>query len=210
MTGGLRKLTLLFCAASVVLTGTLLILQFTPVTRWYASWLSENWTESDGDILIVLSAEEENPDIIGLSSYWRSVYAVRVWRGGHFRALVVSGGLQKGNAEPLAAVIGRFLASNGIPQDKIFLETRSMSTRENALFTAQMIAGWTGKKVLLTSDYHMFRARRAFEAAGLAVVPRPFPDVLKQYNSFWNREYCVVTLAGETGKIAWYWWKGWL
>jgi hypothetical protein len=60
------------------------------------------------------------------------------------------------------------------------------------------------------SDYHMFRARRAFENAGLHVVPRPFPDVQEQYNAFWNREYCVVTLASETGKIIWYWWKGWL
>ena len=209
-TRGLRKLKSLLCAVCVVLTVILLILQFTPVTRWYAGRLSENWTESDGDILIVLSAEEENPSIIGLSSYWRSVYAIRVWRAGHFRALVVSGGRQKGTDEPLATVIGRFLASNGIPPDRIFLETRAASTRENALFTAQMIAGWPGKKVLLTSDYHMFRARRAFETAGLAVIPRPFPDVIKQYNAFWNREYCVVTLAGETVKIAWYWWKGWL
>jgi uncharacterized SAM-binding protein YcdF (DUF218 family) len=207
---GLQKLKSLFCAASVVLTVILLILQFTPVTRWYATRLSENWMEADGDVLIVLGAEEENPSVIGLSSYWRSVYALRVWRAGHFRALVVSGGLQKGNDEPLAVVMGRFLASNGIPRDKIFLETRSTSTRENALFTAQTVAGWPGRKVLLTSDYHMFRARRAFESAGLEVIPWPFPDVLKQYNAFWNREYCVVMLAGETGKIAWYWWKGWL
>jgi uncharacterized SAM-binding protein YcdF (DUF218 family) len=197
-------------AASLILTTILLILQFTPVTKWYATRLSENWTEADGDILIVLAAEEEAPNVIGLSSYWRCLYAIRAWRSGHFRLLVVSGGPQPGTDEPRAVVMGRFLESNGIPHDEIVLEPRSESTRENALFTAQMIAGWQGKKVLLTSDYHMFRARRAFEAAGLAVVPRPFPDVLKQYNSPWNREYCVVTLATETGKIAGYWWKGWL
>ena len=83
--------------------------------------------------------------------------------------------------------MGRFLTASGIPPDKILLETNSASTRENALFTAAMIQTLPGTKVLLTSDYHMFRARRAFEAAGLHVVPRPFPDVLKQYNSFWNR-----------------------
>lgn len=198
------------CAVSVVLTAILLIFQFTPVTKWYATRLSENWTEADGDILIVLAAEEEAPNIIGLSSYWRCVYAIRAWRSGHFHTIVVSGGPQPGADEPRAVVMGRFLESNGIPHDKIFLEQRSESTRENALFTAQMIAGWPGKKVLLSSDYHMFRARRAFEAAGLAVVPRPVPDVLKQYNSPWNREYCVVTLATESGKIAGYWWKGWL
>jgi uncharacterized SAM-binding protein YcdF (DUF218 family) len=197
-------------AVSVVLTAILLILQFTPLTKWYATRLSENWTEAEGDILIVLAAEEEAPNIIGLSSYWRCVYAIRAWRSGQFQAIVVSGGPQPGTDEPRAVVMGRFLESNGIPQDKIFLEPRSESTRENALFIAQMIAAWPGKKVLLTSDYRMFRALRAFEAAGLAVVPRPVPDVLKQYNSPWNREYCVVTLAAETGKILGYWWNGWL
>lgn len=34
--------------------------------------------------------------------------------------------------------------------------------------------------VLLTSDYHMFRARRMFEKAGLKVVPMPIPDGLKR------------------------------
>ncbi len=208
--GYAKKLKRVLCAASGVFTALLLILQFTPVTHWYANRLSESWTDPDGDILIVLGADEQYPNIIGLSSYWRTVSAIRAWRTGHFRALVVSGGPQEGTEEPVAVVIGRFLVLNGIPRDKLFLETRSGSTRENALFTASMIAGWPGKKVLLTSDYHMFRARRAFEAAGLDVIPRPFPDVLKQYNSFWNREYCVVALGSETGKIAWYWWKGWL
>ncbi len=83
-------------AGSVVLTSVLLILQFTPVTKWYATRLSENWTEADGDILIVLAAEEEAPNIIGLSSYWRCVYAIRAWRSGHFHAIVVSGGPQPG------------------------------------------------------------------------------------------------------------------
>jgi len=205
-----QKFRSLFREASVGLAVILMILQLTPVTKWYADRLSGVWTESDGDILIVPAADQVNSNIIGLSSYWRSVYAILAWRSGHFRAVVVSGGPQKDANEPVAAVIGRFLAANGVPQDKIFLETRSTSTRENAIFTAQMIAGWPGKKVLLTSDYHMFRARRAFEAAGLHVVPRPFPDVLKQYTAFWNREYCVVTLASESAKIAFYWWKGWL
>jgi uncharacterized SAM-binding protein YcdF (DUF218 family) len=73
-----------------------------------------------------------------------------------------------------------------------------------------MIANLPGRKVLLTSDYHMFRAKRAFDAAGLTVIPRPFPDVIKQSNSWWNREYCFGMLTGETVKIAGYWWNGWL
>jgi uncharacterized SAM-binding protein YcdF (DUF218 family) len=194
----------------VVVTAIVLILQFTPVTRWYATKLAGNWTDSDGEVLIVPAAEEESQNILGLTSYWRCVYAIRAWRGGHFRKLVLSGGPQAGGDEPRAEVMRRFLVANGIPQSAVVTETRSLTTRENAVFTAQLISAWPGRKVLLTSDYHMFRAVRAFRAAGLDVVGRPFPDVIKQFNSPWNREYCAFTLATETVKIAGYWWKGWL
>jgi len=100
-----------------------------------------------------------------VASYWRAVYAIRAWREGHFRAVVVSGWHTSGGHLSLAAVIGQFLTAYGIPKDKIFLEERSISTRENAVFIKQMVAAWPGTKVLLTSDVHMFRARRAFEAA---------------------------------------------
>jgi len=202
-----RRMFVRFC---VVFTIAVLIVQFSPLDRWYARWLAGTWNDPDGDILVVLSAEELPDDIIGVVSYWRAVYAIRAWRDGHFRAVVVSGGKTKGGHLSLAAVIGQFLVAYGIPKDKVFLEERSTSTRENALFTKEMIASWPGKKVLLTSDAHMFRARRAFEAVGLTVAPRPFPDILKHqdFPSYHIPDAC--TLALETVKIAWYWQRGWI
>ena len=187
-----------------------LIIHFTPVEGKYAGWLSGNWTQSDGEVLIVLSNDTEPGNIIGLGSYWRAVYALLAWRDGHFHDVVVSGGWQNGVDKPAAEVIADFLVAGGIPRERIFTETRSASTRENALFTTRMIAAWPGRKVLLTSDYHMFRARRAFEIAGLHVIPRPFPDVIKESGVFMMREYCFGVLAGETAKIAYYWQKGWI
>ena len=162
--------------ASVLFTICVLILQLTPLERWYASFLAGAWNDPDGDILIVLGSEEQGDDILGTVSYWRAVYAIRgLAQKAIFQAVVVSGGHTPGGHLSLAAVIGQFLAAYGIPKDKIFLEERSTSTRENALFTKQMIASWPGKKVLLTSDYHMFRARRTFESVGLPVYPPPIP-----------------------------------
>ena len=53
-----------------------LIVQFTPLVSWYARLLAGPWNDPDGDILIVLSADELPDDIIGLASYWRAIYAV--------------------------------------------------------------------------------------------------------------------------------------
>ncbi|MEP6715437.1 MAG: YdcF family protein, partial [Terriglobia bacterium] len=168
------------------------------------------WEDSEGDTLIVLANEQQSDDIIGLNSYWRAVYAVRAWRGGHFRAVVVSGGSPPGVHKSMAAVIGDFLAANGIPREKIFLEEKSLSTRENAQYTKEMIGNWPGRNVLLTSDYHTFRALRVFRAAGLEVAPRPFPDVIKQANSIVNRGPCFWGLLVETAKIAYYRARGWI
>lgn len=196
-----------FCIAFTIVV---LIVELTPLAPWYARALAGSWTDPDGDILIVLSADEQPDGFAGPASFGRALYAVRVWRTGHFRAVVVSGGHTQGATGSLAAAIGDFLVAYGVPRDRVFLEERSTSTRENALFTSRMIGSWPGRKVLLTSDYHMFRARRAFEAAGLHVEPRPFSDVLKRWNNPVYRIPEAWNLIVETAKIAGYWKRGWI
>jgi uncharacterized SAM-binding protein YcdF (DUF218 family) len=192
------------------LTLWFLIIHLTPLDSWYASRLSGKWTDSDGDILIVLASDSMGSDIIGQDTYWRMFHAVLAWREGHFKTIVVSGGRWPGTPRAEAYLMADFLAAQGVPRDHIMIEPNSLSTRENAVMTAAMLAGMPGRKVLLDSDYHMFRARRAFEAAGLPVIPRPFTDVGKQAADRTNREHCFMLLLVETAKIAGYWWKGWI
>jgi uncharacterized SAM-binding protein YcdF (DUF218 family) len=67
-----------------------------------------------------------------------------------------------------------------------------------------------GKKVLLTSDYHMFRAFRAFRKTGLQVEPRPFPDAYKRINK-WNLRWPVfLDLCLEASKTGYYRMRGWI
>ncbi len=186
------------------------IVAFTPIAPWYARILAGNWTDSDGDVLIVLGADGESDGLVGASSYWRCIYAVRAWRQGHFQRIVVSGGPIEGSSYTIASTMRDFLVSSGVPKEDIFLEDRSHSTRENALFTSRLIAGWPGKKVLLTSDRHMFRALRVFRKIGLDVTPRPVPDTLKgsrtplaRWNQAWGLEL-------ETAKIVYYAARGWI
>jgi uncharacterized SAM-binding protein YcdF (DUF218 family) len=80
-----------------------------------------------------------------------------------------------------------FLACQGVPVTAIEVEMRSSNTRENALNVARLLAGENRGKVLLTSDYHMYRAARAFAKAGLTVAPWPFPDGIKRSQRRLNR-----------------------
>jgi uncharacterized SAM-binding protein YcdF (DUF218 family) len=56
----------------------------------------------------------------------------------------------------------------------VWLEDRSQTTAENALFTARLLKTKRINSVLLvTHAYHMPRALRMFEQSGLNVVPAP-------------------------------------
>jgi uncharacterized SAM-binding protein YcdF (DUF218 family) len=203
-----RKFFVRFC---VVFTVVLLTLQFSPFVPWLLNRLvGQAWQNPDGDILIVLAADEPPGDLMGPATFLRGVYGVRAWRGGHFRAAVVSGGPPAGGHPSPAAAIAGFLSVNGIPREKIFLEERSTNTRESAVFTKEMIASWPGKRVLVTSDIHIFRALRAFQEAGLPVEPRPFPYLLKYWNSQFYRIPQTMRLLIEMGKIGYYGARGWI
>ena len=166
------------------------------------------WNDPKGDILIVLGADVQSDGTLGPESYWRAVYAARAWREGGIQKVVVSGGASNGYS--IAAPIRDFLVCQGVPAPAIATENRATSTRENALYVRDLLSGAPGRKVLLTSDYHMFRAARCFRKVGMDVAPRPFPDALKRINSWTARWDVFLTLSEETVKIVYYRLHGWI
>ncbi len=185
-------------------TGLLvLVVTFTPLVAWYARALSGRWLDGGGEVLITLGGGTLDSSTLDMSSYWRSVYAGLAWQRGGFRQIVVAG-------EGVAPLMRDFLVGHGVPAAAIRVEDASGSTRENAVNVSRLLAGVPGRKVLVTSDYHMFRARRAFEKAGLHVIPDPFPDALKGYNHPQNRWGIFLNLCVETAKIGYYWERGWI
>jgi uncharacterized SAM-binding protein YcdF (DUF218 family) len=180
----------------------------TPLVSWWARALAGPWNDPTGDVLIVLGGSLLDNGFMGDSSYRRSVYAVTAWREGGFRQVIVTGG--GSGVEPIAVPMRDFLECQGIPRAAIRLDTRASSTRENALYVKAMLSGVAGRMVLLTSDYHMFRAYRTFRKVGLEVVPRPFPDASKRASQWQARWSAFLTVMTETVKIAYYYARGWL
>ena len=89
-------------------------------------------------------------------------------------------------------------------------EWRSASTRENAIETARLIQDMPGKKILLTSDFHMYRAIRVFRKLGIEATPMPVPDVLRSAEHWNGRFPALETMFVETAKIANYPLRGWM
>lgn len=190
----------------LALTGTLLLfVTFSPVVPWFAARLAYQWTDSDGDVLIVLGGgtiEDGDTKVADVTSYWRSVYSANAWKSGHFQKVILTG-----NSTP---EMRPFLLAQGVPEDAIIVEARSLSTRENALFTKQLLNLYPGKRVLLTSDFHMYRAARTFAKVGIEVIPRPIPDVLKRSGQWVSRWEAFWSLLGECGRLIYYRWNGWI
>jgi uncharacterized SAM-binding protein YcdF (DUF218 family) len=184
--------------------GILMLLVTVAPPRWYAELLAGQWLHPSGPVLIVLGSDTFGEDLLGESSYLRSVYALRAWREGGFRRVILSGSLE------VTGPMRDYLMCQGIPAEVILIEGRSKSTHENALFTAQIVRPLEGPWVLLTSDYHMWRAHRVFAKAGLAVMPRPLPDAFKRMGDWRLRWPVFIELAEESAKIAYYWVRGWV
>lgn len=190
--------------ACLAATGLLLlVVTFTPLVAWYARALSGRWLDGGGEVLIALGGGTLDSNTLDTGSYWRAIYTRLAWERGGFRQIVVAG-------SGVAPLMRDFLITHGVPAAVIRVEDASGSTRENALNVARLLAGVPGRKMLVTSDYHMFRARRAFEKAGLHVIPDPFPDALKGYNHLQNRWGIFLNLCVETAKIGYYWARDWI
>jgi uncharacterized SAM-binding protein YcdF (DUF218 family) len=136
------------------------------------------------------------------------VYAARAYREGGFKHILISGGPEQ--EITVADAMANYLEAHAVPKEVIVLERTSSSTRENALNCIPILRRYPGTYVLMTSDYHMLRARKAFAKVGIPVLPRPVPDVEKRSGNFRGRWPAFEEVVLEHAKIAYYAMKGWL
>jgi len=104
----------------------------------------------------------------------RMFKAAELFRAGKGQFLVVTAGNQPWSSSPWAEadLIRDFLMEWGVPKDAIFLEGSSRNTRENALFSKNVLTSINcDESLLVTSAAHMPRAVAAFRSVGVSVIP---------------------------------------
>jgi len=196
------------CWFSVAVTAVLLIVLFTPLVPHTATGMAIDWYDGDADVLVVLvgsSVYLNSQTLLGEDSYLRTLYACARLSARRSRYVIVSG-------TPGAGAMSQLLRCQCPGQFEIIEDDASHSTRESAVRVQQIVQQLPGPKhvVILTSDYHSFRAARAFHRVGLPVRTEPVPDIAKRSSSRLYRVQGFGALVIEMVKIADYWLHGWI
>jgi uncharacterized SAM-binding protein YcdF (DUF218 family) len=96
--------------------------------------------------------------------------AVEAFRDGVAGVVVPSGG-KRWHGVTEAEALRDALVSAGVPDTAILVERRSLSTRQNARFTAELLrARGAAHVAVVTCDWHLPRALRAFHRVGVRAI----------------------------------------
>ena len=85
----------------------------------------------------------------------------------------------------------------GIPEEAIWLESESLNTYENAIYSRQFLSQKGINRILLvTSAYHMPRSVYFFEKEGFEVIPAPTDFIVtdRSWQQLWEPNWPVQIL----------------
>lgn len=107
---------------------------------------------------------------------------------------VLSGG--QGSNEPWSEAEGmaKYLIEKGIDEDRLYLEDKSTSTRENLQYSMELIEekGLNKNVTIVTNAFHVYRAGRIAKREGMEFTVLPAKSVYGIFPSYYIRELYAI------------------
>lgn len=163
--------------------GVLVVFSWAPVPNALVAILEssakDTSTEEPYDAVVLLGGMiEDAADPAGGVEYNERVERLLVtfdWlRKGRAKVAILSGGPIANGGIVEAERLRQQLEDWGVEPERLIVEGRSLNTRENALFTKEIVeARGLSRLAIVTSAFHMKRAEGCFRAVGLAVDTVP-------------------------------------
>jgi uncharacterized SAM-binding protein YcdF (DUF218 family) len=173
------------------------------------------------DAIVVLSAGVSPPQferpypLLDYETFTRCEYALWMYRTTMLPVLV-SGGRNLAQQAPFASTMSELLVNSGIPPGMIWLEDRSLSTHENAVFSAEVLRRHGARRIALVVDARsMRRASACFRHEGIEVVAAPskflyITATLEDWLPGWKAIRGNELNLHETLGLLWYRVRGWI
>ena len=106
---------------------------------------------------------------------------------------VVSGGQGSGEDISEAEAMRRYLVGRGISEARVISEDKSTSTRENIAFSAEILKEYDiSRAVIVTSDFHQYRAGLYAKRNGLTVGHHSGKTPIFNLANYWVREWAAL------------------
>ena len=129
------------------------------------------------DAIVVLSGMLEINEV-GDSTYveWgdpdRFFGGIALFKAGKAQKLIFTGGKMPWDKakKTEGEVLKEYAMSNGVPSEKILVTKDVQNTADEAVAVKELL-GTSKRIILVTSAYHMYRAKKLFEKQGFIVIP---------------------------------------
>ncbi|HDR7795259.1 TPA: YdcF family protein [Bacillus luti] len=146
----------------------------------------------DADYIIVLGSKVNgtNPSY---SLQYRIDKAAEYLKAHEKTIAIVSGGQGKGEDISEALAMKKGLIKQNIDENRIIMEDKSTSTAENIKFSKPLIPANMKKGMIVTNDFHMFRAKKIAAKQGLQLEGLPAKTPKPIIISSNIREYLAIT-----------------
>ena len=159
-------------------------LVFNTVAKWWEPPMISMHDLPKHDIAIVLGGFTRtgffraDDRYVASAANPRITTAIELYRLGKVKKILITSGdgaVFRLIAEPEADLVKTFLLRVGIPESDILIENQSKNTRENAIFTKQLLDNQypNANCLLITSASHLPRSLGCFEKAGIVCTPFP-------------------------------------
>lgn len=128
---------------------------------------------------MILNKESTQHEIYPDKNADRFIQPLRLYKAGKLKKILISGGntdltILKKDVTNETLKVAQLLEELGVKKEDIFLETKARNTRENALYSIEFLKKnpqLGNRYALFTSAFHLRRAEKCFEKAGLNVIP---------------------------------------
>jgi len=146
---------------------------------WEGEMVPVSQMEDKANVVVVLggmsSLDEPSVRIQFHEATDRLLQALPLYYRGYVSQIIISGGSAEIMREekPESEYLLPFLLEIGISEQAVFIEKQSRNTYENALYTKGLFEQqqFDRKIILITSAFHMYRAKACFEKQGFQVEP---------------------------------------
>lgn len=146
----------------------------------------------DADYIIILGARVKG-EIPSLALQYRIDAAANYMKENKETIAIASGGQGPGEDITEAEAIKRGLLQHGVDGNRILLEDKSTDTVENITFSKKLIPVQLETGLLVTNDFHLYRAKSIAKDQGLSLQGIPAETPAIAIPKSYGREYLAIT-----------------